>query len=298
MFAGCTSKHPVVTITYTFRDREYAVEYELSRLSAPQTVQHFIELADAGYYDGTVIHDYQSDGFFLYGGGYTLDGNGELVEKDYWSELMRLEKEKGITFTQTVFAKGADMSAYFRSLSGDYVAGGVSYTVSDEKIPLYTLHGEFNGNGVLPNQKSYRQNVAGTLVMYYMEKGTNSTPYVGSMRTDGGDNNNGEAYQPVSSYRTNSATSLFYTFTASGDRTDLDENYCAFGRTMNFSQLQALLDAIGEYAESMEDGFTEEREMRLNQHDPMDAVRNGGFTATYQVPREPITVKSVKVNKY
>ena len=81
MFAGCTSNNPEVKIVYSFNGNTYEVEYVLSRSDAPLTVQHFIELADAGYYNGTCIHNYTSTA--LYGGGYTYE-NGELQEKDYF----------------------------------------------------------------------------------------------------------------------------------------------------------------------------------------------------------------------
>ena len=69
MFAGCTtSNNPEVTITYTFNGEDYKVDYILSRVDAPRTVQHFIELADAGFYDGLVVHDYQDS--TICSGGY------------------------------------------------------------------------------------------------------------------------------------------------------------------------------------------------------------------------------------
>ena len=65
MFAGCTtSNNPEVTITYTFNGEDYEVDYILSRIDAPRTVQHFIELADAGFYDGLVVHDYRSNALY------------------------------------------------------------------------------------------------------------------------------------------------------------------------------------------------------------------------------------------
>ena len=78
MLAGCTtSNYPEVTITYSFNGEDYAVHYVLSRVDAPKTVQHFIELADAGFYDGLVVHDYQN--YTMKAGGYRLV-DGELVE--------------------------------------------------------------------------------------------------------------------------------------------------------------------------------------------------------------------------
>lgn len=267
--AACDTKYPEVEITYKFDGKEYKVEYILSRRGAPQTVQHFIELADAGYYDGTVIHDYKNDGAFLYGGGYTIDEHGDLVEKDYWTEVQKLEREMGITFTQSVFS-------------------------GEARDPLYTVRGEFKNNGVSKNSKSYYHNAQGTLVMYYMDKGKSTeNTYVTTLRNDG------KEYQE-DGYAYNSATSLFYTYTTTAARTDLDNDYCAFGRTKDFSKLQALLDAVSEYASSRDvnDPFFQTKTMVLNQYDPFQEVREAKIEAEYTVPTVPIYIQSVKVKKY
>lgn len=298
MFTGCDTNHPEVRITYEFRGERYEVDYVLTRKGAPQTVRHFIELADAGYYTDTVIHDYQED-LFLYGGAYTLNEEGELEEKDYWSEMRRLEKE-GNTFTQTVYASGADMSAYLGDLSSDnlsYTAGGETYDVSSEKIPLYTVYGEFADNGVKTNSEIYTH-TKGCLAMFYSDKGNTSTR-VTTVRADNGEEQKG------SLYKFNSATSMFYTFTANGSRSDLNAKYTPFGKTIDFDQLQELIDAIKEYtdglsAEEDEDGnpFVDVRSFVLNTYDPIDQARNSKVTAEYKVPVEPIYVRSVKVTKY
>ncbi len=301
LFAGCDTDTPEVTITYEFNGAEYEVEYVLSRKGAPQTVQHFIELADAGYYDGTVIHDYQNSGVFLYGGAYTYNAEGDLEEKDYWTELRNYEKENDFTFTQTVFAQGKDIAQYL-SEAGGYVAGGESYTAESAKVPLYTLHGEFSGNGVTPNSKSYSHNKQGILAMAYTDKGTDSTT-VRTVRSDGGANNNNEEEQDGDHYRTNCATSIFYTFTGEA-RTDLDKTNTAFGVTQDYAQMKELLDAISDYEGTLEDSdgdgsvFTETSRVLANQYDPIDLVRNAKIYVEYNVPVQPVTIKSVKVTKY
>lgn len=265
--AACDTKHPEVTITYEFNGQTYEVEYTLSRQAAPQTVQHFIELADAGYYDGTVIHDFKNSSY-LFGGGYTLDSHGELVEKDYFSEVRRLEQEKGITFTQSVF------------------------TDSDSKTPLYTVRGEFEKNGVRKNNKAIYQNKAGTLVMYYMDKGEDDTR-VCTLRNDN------ETYQDGDPYVYNSATSLFYT-TVTGSSIFSDNEYCAFGRTTDYSQLEALVSAITEYEESRDeaDPLFSDTTVILNQYDPFESVKTAKIPATYSLSDVPITIVSVRVDKY
>ena len=264
---ACDTKYPEITITYEFNGNRYEVEYTLSREGAPQTVQHFIELADAGYYDGTVIHDYKNSGY-LFGGGYTLGDHGELVEKDYFSEVKKLEQEKGITFTQSVFED------------------------SESKTPLYTVRGEFDKNGVKKNSKSLYQNRSGTLVMYYRDKGEDDSR-VCTLRTDDG------TYQDGDPYRYNSATSLFYT-TLSGASLYSDTEYCAFGRTSDYTQMQALIDAITEYEASRDenDPLFSEEDVILNQYDPFETVRSAKIPATYNLSDVPITIVSVKVDKY
>ena len=235
MFAGCTtSNNPEVTITYTFNGKDYAVDYVLSRVDAPKTVQHFIELADAGFYDGLVIHDYQD--YTLKTGGYKLE-NGQLVEVDYLTTVKALEAD-GASFTQSVWAD------------------------EERTIPLYSVYGEFSANGVeQENGKEYVHS-EGALVMYYTPKkgqgGTDEQVWV--QRADGGVDNDGNEYQRLG-YEYNSITSLFYTFTGES-RTESDSVYCVIGKAKNYTEQmeEGLLAAITEYEDTLEeeDSFTTE----------------------------------------
>ena len=264
MFAGCTTDRPEITITYTFNGKDYAVDYTLSRKSAPQTVQHFIELADAGYYNGLCIHNYSSA--YLYSGGYTYE-NGELVEKQYFSSVADLD------LTQSVF------------------------NVSDEDnpVPLNTVYGEFKANGVTVSGSRYTH-TAGALVMYYADKGNDGTR-VATIRSSDGE------MQYNCEYKYNSATSLFYTFTGT-QNADRDATYCVFGMASDYENQMTgddgLLTAIEDYTSGLgeDQSFTEEVTMRINTDDPFDSVRNAKLSETFEVPVEPIVIKSVVVNKY
>lgn len=279
MLAGCTtSNNPEVTITYTFNGQDYAVDYRLSRVDAPQTVQHFIELADAGFYDGLVVHDYQN--YTICSGGYRLV-DGELEEIDYLTTVKALEQEQGITFTQSVWADAARTQ------------------------PTYTVYGEFSANGAEQENGKEYDHAEGALVMYYTQKkatdgGTDEQVWV--ERADGGAANYGEKYQDAG-YERNSTTSLFYTFTGES-RTEADAVYCVIGMAKDYEGQLAdgLLAAIEEYEESLdeEDSFTDTQEnVKLNQYDYFDAVRKGGFTDDFETPVDmPIIIKSVVVNKY
>ena len=272
MFAGCTtSNNPEVTITYTFNGKDYAVDYVLSRVDAPKTVQHFIELADAGFYDGLVIHDYQD--YTLKTGGYKLE-NGQLVEEDYLTTVKALEAD-GASFTQSVWADEACTEG------------------------LYTLYGEFSDNGVEQEYGRELSYTTGALVMYYTDKG-NFNGNVTVKRADGGSENDGQETQQAA-YKYNSATSLFYTFTGENDTNS--SAYAVFGMAKNYEEqmTNGLLAAISDYQETLEEdaSFTVEQTVPRNRYDPFEEVRKAGDQDTFNTPMEmPIVVKSVVVTKY
>jgi cyclophilin family peptidyl-prolyl cis-trans isomerase len=59
-------KHPYVEMITT----EGRILIELDGQAAPYTVDHFLSLVDAGFYDGTIFHRVIPD-FMIQGGGYT-----------------------------------------------------------------------------------------------------------------------------------------------------------------------------------------------------------------------------------
>ncbi len=276
MFAGCTTKHPQITITYEFNGKTYEVDYTLSRNDAPKTVQHFIELADAGFYDGLVVHDFSSSK--ICSGGYTLAEGGDvgdnygLTEINYFERVKQLEQEKDITFTQSVWYDEARTQ------------------------PTYTVYGEFVGNGAYTQYQRENSYTKGALVMDYTQKGGNNPVWV--ERADGGKGNDGEAYQQAK-YTLNSATSLFYTFTGESGTSSVASNYCVFGMAKDYSQIQELLDAITEYEDTLQEGsFTETVEdYLLNQYDTHFEL--GDYTTDFSLAVDkPIKIKSVEVTKY
>ena len=301
MFTACTTDYPEITITYTFRGEDYAVDYTLSREATPRTVQHFIDLADAGYYDGTCIHDYASDGIFLYGGGYTIE-DGELVQKDYFAEVKALEKA-GTEFDQSVYL--TDETA--QNKAGD---------------ALYTVYGEFSNNGYIYDGSRGYSHRTGALVMYY-NYDTDETQFNYKGVTI--QRNDNDEYQDNNSYPYNSATSLFYTFTGE-NRSDLDQYYCVFGMASDYETQMTgengLLTAINAYKDTLGEGesfTTEWTQRRLDQYDhyPMDEaylgeyssavysffedIRTSGRERVYNTPLAEgaqIIIKSVVVNKY
>ncbi len=270
MFAGCETSHPKVTITVTFDRQEYEIDYKLYRNMYPQTVRHFIELANAGYYDGLAVHHYTSA--FLCSGGYTYDGdsaaNGGLIEKDYFAEAPKLN------LTQSVYL-----------LSDTDLTGG-----------LNTVYGEFKSNGFEVQSNGLRHKY-GVLVMDYFDIDSKEAPLVTTKLS-------GSKGTAEKSYSYNSATSLFYIFTGESNTTR-NSTRAVFGELAGSDATDALdelLDAIEEYVSEHTKGdedysFTKEVNVVVGANDPIAEVAGAKIQATYQVPNEPIVIKSVKVNK-
>lgn len=291
-FAGCSSSTPKVTMTVTFNDKDYNISYKLYRKFFPATVQHFIELADAGYYDGLCFHDYQS-GTGMFTGGYVYDEtkSGDdntrgLVSRDYFSWL----EENDVTLTQSVFRE-----------------------VTAGKVPTEgtnTLVGEFEQNNytIKNNDKKYGSKKDGALVMYYTPKTDAKTTYVTVKR-------NTKISEPQSSwekgaewydsrnYAYNSATSLFYvSFT---NESSVNKNYCVFGELYDDdaqTQYSALKSAISSYISTNVNADEGESFVEQTAALPVDSedfyYKNYNLTATYEVPVSPIVIKKVKVNRY
>ncbi len=264
MFSACTTSHPKVEMKLSFNNETYTLEYKLYRKTAPATVQHFLELAAKGYYDGLCIHDYQS-GSKLTTGGYTQgtneNENGGLVEKPYF------ETVKDWNLTQT--------------------------TWHDEgrKQPADTVYGEFSDNGFKVENNPLKETY-GSLTMYYTPK-SKCPDQVYVKRADG------DGYDPRP-YKYNSATSLFYISLSPNTKTNTQ--YCTFATLDGDSEetLKDLEEAIAkyikdEYADEA-DKFVTEVSMTVDEDDPyMSAAKE---KATYQVPTSSIIVKSVKVKSY
>ncbi len=263
MFAGCTTNRPEVTITYQFNDKTYTVDYILSRSSAPQTVQHFIELADKDYFNGLCIHNYTDTA--MYSGGYTYAEDGSLTEKDYFTAV------KDFGLTQSVY----------RSAEGE---------------GMNTLYGEFSKNGVSVEGEKYTHS-KGALVMYYTDKGS-CNEYV-SIVTSGKEEvrqNKQYVYNSATSlfytYMGEADTSLDEKYCVFG----MAKDYAT-----QLEGDDGLITAVNNYIASLteEETFFNSPVTAINQYDPFEEVRNDiKTTKDFRVPSKPIVIQSVEVTKY
>lgn len=268
--SSCESAWPKVTMDVSFNGNTYSIAYRLNREYFPQTVRHFIELAESGFYDGMVFHDYTSKG--MYSGAYTYDKdeNYGLKERDYFEYI----EAKDLSLTQSVFKK----------------------TDSTPKAEngLNTLFGEFENNGytISNNSQSYGAEKKGSLVMYYPSASDVSDSFKVTTEVSRA---SGDAKYQKKDYSYNCATSLFYVSFES--KSVVNKSYCVFGDLFDDKAklvYESLIDAIDDYIDGVgADEFTEEAVMPIFVNDPYYDDYN--LTTTYDVPVSPIVIKSVKV---
>ena len=269
-FAGCTTNHPEVEMQIEFNGVTYTLEYKLYRKKATNTVNHFLALAENGYYDGLCVHDYTAAKWYTgaYSFDETTDVDGGLVYKDYFKTVSAYENK-------------------------DFVS---VWKDSDKTIPTYTLYGEFSDNGMTIAKGDFLAQSFGSLSMIYEDKGADAEEYkVYVNRLDG---------KGVSAkdYEMNSATSMFaINITGAG----VDKKHATFATLEEDSvdELTALKDAIAAYISANypddEEGaptFTNETTIHYGQNDPI--IEDLELSVEYEVPSEPIVIKSVKVTKY
>lgn len=262
MMAGCSTAHPTVKITVEFQSADYELDYKLYRKMYPATVQHFLELAENGYYDGLCVHNYTSGmiytGVYEYNADDVGNGMGGLEYKDYYAVVSEYD-----SFTQTVFDTASQAGTY-------------------------TLYGEFVNNGfsVENNGLSHKY---GSLVMYYNDISTCTT----KVRTQLSSSKDKTA---VKDYKYNSATSEFYIFTGS-TQTVNDAKYCVFGELVDEEQLDTLSNAITDYINAQDEDYSFTETYSKVWVDTKDAYADKHYVS-YSVPKEPIVIKSVKIKNY
>lgn len=285
--AGCSAEtdHPTVEITYNFNQEVYTLEFKLYRNMYPNTVRHFIELADSGFYNDTVIHDYETQDWI--GGGYKYDSaaytsgvRGEDLAQyfiDNSKEEEYYEKAKTV-LTPTVYG------------NKQYENGVWSV---EKDTALATLIGEFSGNIGQEIEKGALSADYGCLKMFYYEKKTSQHVYV----------------QPATAksaidaqYKNNCATSLFAlqvgttsTYTAS--------KYCVFATVTDTSALAEFNEAVTAHMNAAYGNSDSAKYLSTKvKVDVNEAYSTNGEDSdreeTFRAPKTAIVIQQVKVTKY
>ena len=257
---ACETSNPEVKMTVTFNGKDYELNYKLFRKLAPTTTTHFLELVDAGYYNGLCVHDYSSTEWET--GAYTYDAtktdNGGLVYKDYFAIAPTLN------LTQTVWKD------------------------EERKTPTYTVYGEFSKNKFeVENGKVV--NGFGALTMRYTDKGDHADTQAWVKLSD-------ESGYTWKDYGYNSATSMF-SINVSTTSTTLSD-YCTFAELDEDSVevLEDLKAAIADYIgdQSEDENFTVETEAVINAED-VYAHEDEVF---FNTPVKPIKIETITVEKW
>lgn len=273
-FVGCETKRPVISVRITFYENTYELEYELYRNMYPQTVAHYLELIDMDYFDGTVIHDYQSNR--MVGGGYYYDGEDvveDLAEKDYDAATLNED--------------------------GTVALENVSVWADENKETAYnTLYGEFEDNGARVENNGLT-NQLGSIGTYYYTPHANSADKSQKVYVQ----LNQDSSMDTRPYCYNSVRSMFYLYTGSSGT---ETAYCTFGLLKDSDDaetFQQLLDDIEEYTlETLNEGdesgteiFTTEKQVTIEDRYWIEDTYED---VTFKVPRAKIVIEEMRVVKY
>lgn len=272
--AGCNNGHAEAKITIEYNGVSYVLEYTMYRNMYPQTVRHFIELADNHFYDNTIIHNYETSNW--YGGGYSyLDGEGEedisysqaYTDGNLLDYLEAASKEKEYSDLADP-AKGKITPSVYDSISeGKYIN------------PYKTLIGEFSSNNHKIENGALK-NSYGALKFQYTsisdDKGKKHV-YLDKYGSDFG---------VQGEYRYNSATSLFSIQT--GTSTSSDSAHCIFATLNNTDTLRSLRTAVTKSYDTTS--------VKVYVYDEL--LGTNKVEASYSIINKPIIVKSVRITKY
>lgn len=276
--SGCTNAHPEAEITVGFNSEEFVLKYKLYRNMYPQTVQHFIELSQNGFYDGTIIHNYQSN--YLYGGGYSYQVDEVTYEDAYGS---------GSTETMLDYYEAASKEDEYATLANPAngkITPSVYADISDGKYidPLDTLIGEFSSNQHKIENGALKRTY-GSLTMYYSTKSSdavkNKRVYLDKQ---------GSAFGVQGNYTYNSATSLFRIYTSNPETPSTSSDYCIFGTLENTEALDNLRSAISKKGVS-----TKTVKLYVDNYDRYLGANSN--QADYAMVSTPIIIKTVKITK-
>ena len=267
-FTACKTSNPEVKMQIEFNGETYTLKYKLYRKIAPKTVEHFLWLAENGYYDGLCVHDYDEKALKMYTGAYsaTADKESGLEYKEYYKTIATYE----------------NYASFPHSVWED----------SKQATPTYTLYGEFwDGNSFKVTNGSLKQTF-GSLTMYYEDISTYSTASNGVWIQKNSDDTMAEK-----EYRYNSATSKFFISLSTVETPS--SSYCTFATLKNDSVLEDFQEALAEYIEeyySEGESFVTERSIAVNTDDKF--VGHYDIEKKFEIPKEPIVINYVKVTKY
>lgn len=291
--SACTvkTKHPGARITVDFNSVSYEIDYTLYRNMYPRTVQHFIELADAGYYNDMIVHNYSTSsdwftGAYSYNKDDSLTYDTAASKTTYVEYLEKNDKEQEYydlaatdKLTPTVYDYG----------KLEYDKDGKAKVSPDGK--LATLIGEFSSNNHVVEQNGLTTGFGSLKMFYYSdEEDTNKKAAIVNSFDE----------VLVHDYKYNRATSVFSM--QMGTSTSYSEtNYCVFAKLKNDAaeeKLRDLLEAVSDYISDngLSSKFTTTVTTTVDKLDTYSGT--GGIETKFTMTSTPIVIKSVEITKY
>ena len=295
-----TSKHPNARITIEFNNETYVIDYMLYRNMYPQTVQHFIELADSGFYNDMIIHDYKSSDWVTGAYSYNANVSEEDSALDYKSSFSRsamgeyLEsncKEKAYYELVTEGIKNGNFTAsVYKGTIPDTDSNGNAVLSAEYALP--TVIGEFSANKHKIEGDKGLSASYGTLKMVYYSKGVRSVFVKNS-------------FDEVlyGDYNYNCATSLFALQVSSSSTLYDSSKYAVFGQLKNDDAkevLQDLRSAISDYSTGLGSSAKWSTSVQT-QVDKEDKYADDGgrdIDVSFTMISMPLIIRSVQITKY
>lgn len=285
------SDHPEITISISFNGSNYDIDYTLARNMYPQTVQHFIELADAGFYDNTIIHNYTTSDWI--GGAYAYnDDEGVGYTSSYYSKMSAYlennSKERAYhELVKAGYANGTFTPSVFKRAV--YNDKGEEVVSNDDA--LTTLIGEFSTNGHKIEDNKGLTASLGTLKMVYYEKEQQAVTVKNSF---------GQILPRDYAY--NCATSLF-SMQMSSSTAYSETKYCVFGQLKDGDARDVfddLKEAISDYSKSVNSSSSFSYSITTTVDVADSFADEGGrdIEKTFTMISKPIVITKISVKKY
>lgn len=282
------TKHPEARITYEFNGKTYDVNYTLYRNMYPHTVKRFIELADNGFYDNTVIHSYETNDWFTGGyeynaEAYSSQSSGESLMSEYFESYSKED-----AFVQLFKDGKLSYSVYGNR---GYDSKNNETVSADDALP--SVMGEFYNNIRQDIDNGKLTQEYGCLKMFYYAKETTKKVYVTPTSKE----------IIMADYKNNCATSLFAVQTGTSSSYS-ESNYAVFAKLKGTDVFDDLVDAVRDYITDNHGGTASEfynvTPVRVDNSesfsDKLEADK--GKSENFNAPKTPIIIKSVKITKY
>ncbi len=285
------TKHPGAKITVEFNSTEYQLDYTLYRNMYPQTVQHFIELADAGFYNNMIVHNYSTSSDW-FTGAYSYDKDETLKYADAVSNTTYAEYLEKNAKEQEYYdlAKTDDITpTVFDYASVTYDSKGKAEVDKAGRLP--TLIGEFASNNHVIEKNGLTSSF-GTLKMFYYSDEDDINKKAAIL--------NSFDQVLVHDYKYNRATSVF-SMQMGASSSYSEANYCVFAKLKNEAaeeKLRDLMEAVSDYISDngLSSKFTTTVETVVDTLDSYSGT--GGIETKFTMTYTPIIIKSVQITKY